>query len=484
MVDVIEDVKENVEEGGEVIEEIAEKGGEFAEKELEKAGKIGKKALKKVEEEIKVEGEKIGRISKKIVGGIEKGVKEDEEEIKELPREGEKVERKGKSILRKLEGGIEKFGDVIEGIEEDIEKDARKVKRAVREGVERVKEKVEKDEREGKSILRKIKESFEKAEELIEKDAGKIKRAVRKDERVLEDLSKKRIKVSIEGETRRSDAGLKGTRPDDAMLGEAESESSEEKTMELEEKKRLVLEKAKKLREKISAEEITSEELKEKVKLKKRTDMLVPLEEYVKAGIYLGTRVVTPNMRPFVYRRRADGLAIFNTDTIDEKLKEGIEFLAQFPPEEVVLVCKRQAGWRAAEKFSEITGIRAFTKKYPAGILTNRQLPDFFENELTIITDQWVDKNALNDTLMVRKKVLMICDTNNFSQGADSIIIGNNKSPKSIGIIFYILARGYCKARGISTERIPDLEWWTGELEETGMEKRKTTADSGAEFGV
>lgn len=464
MVDVIEDVKENVEEGGEVIEEIAEKGGEFAEKELEKAGKIGKKALKKIEEEIKVGGEKIGRISKKIAGGIEKGVKEDEEKIKELPREEEKVERKGKSILRKLEGGIEKVGDVIEGIEEDIEKDARKIKRAVREGVERVKEKVEKDERGGKSILRKIKEGFERAEELIEKDAGKVKRAVRKDERVLEELSKKRIKVSIEGK--------------------AESESSEEKTMELEEKKRQVLEKARKLREKISAEEITSEELKEKVKGKKRTDMLVPLEEYVKAGIYLGTRVVTPNMRPFVYRRRADGLAIFNTDTIDEKLKEGIEYLGRFPPEEVILVCKRQAGWRAAEKFSEITGIRAFTKKYPAGILTNRHLPDFFENELTIITDQWVDKNAMNDTLMVRKKVLMICDTNNFSQGADSIIIGNNKSPKSIGLIFYILARGYCKARGFPTERIPDLEWWTGELEETGMEKRKTIADSRAEFGV
>ena len=264
---------------------------------------------------------------------------------------------------------------------------------------------------------------------------------------------------------------------------ETEAESLEDKENELEKKKKALLKKAAKLKEKISAGEISSEELKEKVKLKKRTDMLVPLEEYVKAGIYLGTRVVTPNMRPFVYRRRADGLAIFNTDTIDEKLKDGIEYLAKFAPEDVILVCKRQAGWKAAEKFSELTGIRVFTKKYPAGILTNKQLPDFFENELTIITDQWVDKNALNDTLKVRKKVLMICDTNNFSQGADQIMIGNNKSPKSLGIIFYILAKGYCKARGLSTEEIPDLEWWTGE-EEGFEKKRKILAEPIAEFGV
>ena len=228
----------------------------------------------------------------------------------------------------------------------------------------------------------------------------------------------------------------------------------------LEERKKELLEKVKKLKGKI--EEPTTEELKEKVKIKKRTDMLIPLEEYVKSGIYLGTKVVTPAMKPFVYRRRADGLAIFNTDLIDEKLKEGIEYISKFEAKDIILACKRQAGWKAAEKFSELTGIRVFAKKYPAGLLTNTKLDDFFENELTIVTDSWLDKNALNDTINVHKKVLMVCDTNNFAKGADCIIIGNNKSPKSLGIIFYLLARGYCKARKIGAD-IPDLEWWTGE---------------------
>ena len=74
--------------------------------------------------------------------------------------------------------------------------------------------------------------------------------------------------------------------------------------------------------------------MKEKVKAKKKADMLIPLEDYVKSGIYIGTKVVTPQMREFVYRRRADGLAIFNTDLIDEKLKEGIDYLSKFNAED------------------------------------------------------------------------------------------------------------------------------------------------------
>ena len=79
----------------------------------------------------------------------------------------------------------------------------------------------------------------------------------------------------------------------------------------------------------------------------------------------------------------------------------------------------------------------------------------------------------------------MICDTNNFSKGADQVIIGNNKSPKSLGLIFYILTRGYCKARKINAD-IPELEWWTGEKEEEGKRQklRPILAKAGARFGV
>jgi small subunit ribosomal protein S2 len=235
----------------------------------------------------------------------------------------------------------------------------------------------------------------------------------------------------------------------------------------LEEKKMALLDKAAKLKEKVKGEAVESEELKEKVKGKKKEDFLLPLEDYVKSGIYLGTKVVTPDMRKFVYRRRADGLAIFNTDLIDEKLKNGIKFLNEYNPEDIIVICKRQAGWHAVKIFSELTGIRAFTKKYPAGILTNPVLPNFFETRLVIICDPWLDKNALQDAIKVNAKVLMISDTNNFSKGADQVIIGNNKSNRSLGLIFHQLTEGYVKTKKIDV-KVPSLEFFE---EEEGVKK-------------
>lgn len=249
----------------------------------------------------------------------------------------------------------------------------------------------------------------------------------------------------------------------------AEAESVEvipKKELSKEDKLKALKEKAAKLMAE-KTDKLDTEALKEEVKAsKKKGEMLVDLEEYVKTGIYLGTRVVTPDMKKFVYRRRADGLAIFNTDLIDEKLKEGIKYLSKFKPEDVILVCKRQSGWKAAKLFSQATGIRVFTQKYPAGIMTNTKLENFFETELAIITDGWLDKNALKDTLDVKKEVLMICGTNNFSKGATQVIIGNNKSGKSIGLIFYLLARGYLKEKGMDTSELGEMDFWTGEDDE------------------
>ena len=337
-------------------------------------------------------------------------------------------------VKENIEKGIEAIEEVVDEVEEKVEGEFNKEKKAIKKIIEDV---IEREDKAVKKVERKIKKSAEKKR--IKKETAK---------EIIDEVSRKDLKETEEVEEISKEGLMKA----------AEAESSQPE--ELEKKKKEILEKAKELEKKI--EKPVTEELKEKVKGKKKTDMLIPLEDYVKSGIYLGTKVVTPNMKPFVYRRRADGLSILNTDLIDEKLKEGIEYLSKFEPENIILVCKRQAGWKAAEKFSELTEIRVFTKKYPAGILTNITLPEFFENELTIITDSWLDRNALNDTLKVNKKVLMICDTNNFPKGANQIVIGNNKSAKSLGVIFYLLTRGYCKARGITAD-IPELDWWTSE---------------------
>lgn len=215
---------------------------------------------------------------------------------------------------------------------------------------------------------------------------------------------------------------------------------------------------------KIKKEKIKKERKSEKKEiLKDIKETLIPLEDYIKCAVHLGTKVITPNMRKFVYKRRADGLAVIDTMIIDKKLREAIDFLNKYEIEDIYLICKREAGWNAAKKFEEITGIKVFTKKYSPGITTNLELEDFFEKELTIVCDPWIDKNALNDTAKLKKPVISLCDTNNYTTNVTKIIPCNNKSNKSIGCVLYILAREYCKKKKIPFEA--QLEDFTGKLE-------------------
>jgi small subunit ribosomal protein S2 len=213
-------------------------------------------------------------------------------------------------------------------------------------------------------------------------------------------------------------------------------------------------------------------------------ETLVPLTDYIACSIHLGTKVITPDMRKYVYKRRADGLAVINTNLIDDKLRDASSFLNQFSPEDVFVVCKREAGWPAVEKFSEVTGIRNFTKKYPAGIITNLSLDNFFEAKLIIICDPWVDKNAYMDAIRLKMPILAICDTNNYTKYITKLIPGNNKSRKSVGVILYVLAREYLKSQGKDDEaKALKLEDFSGKIEAAGEENKEEIREK-VEYGV
>ncbi len=242
----------------------------------------------------------------------------------------------------------------------------------------------------------------------------------------------------------------------------AKKESSEEVSDEKKAKIEKLKAKAKALEGKVKKDEGAS--IKEKVTGEKeeKKDTLVPIEDYLKSSIHLGTRVITPDMRKYVYRRRADGLAVFNTALLDDKIRECADNLAKFAPHEMILVCKREAGWKAAQKFADTLGVKVFTKKYPSGVLTNTNLENFFETELVFIADPWLDKNSLADANRIKLDVMGICDTNNFTAGIDYVLPGNNKSWKSLGMIFYLLTKLYIEKRKMDIPVPPIQEFVEG----------------------
>ncbi len=177
-------------------------------------------------------------------------------------------------------------------------------------------------------------------------------------------------------------------------------------------------------------------------------ELLVPTNTYLKSGIHIGTKFKTKYMENFIYKTRPDGLSVLNLQTIDNRIRIAVSMLANYNPEDILIVSRRENGWKAAKAFSKATGAKLFIGRYPPGTLTNPQLKTYIETKILLVTDPWPDKNAVLDAFEMGIPVIGLCDTNNQSNFIDLVVPCNNKGKKSLGLFFYVLAKEYLKKTG------------------------------------
>ncbi len=178
-------------------------------------------------------------------------------------------------------------------------------------------------------------------------------------------------------------------------------------------------------------------------------ELLISNDEYLKAGIHIGTKFKTKHMSNFIYKTRPDGLSVLNIQQIDERIRLLINLLSQYEPEDIVMICRRENGWKALELINELTGIKVFAGRYLPGVLTNPNLRNYMEAKIMVVADPWPDKNAVLDALKVGIPVAALCDTNNQSNNIDLVVPCNNKGKKSIGLLMYLVAKHYALNKGI-----------------------------------
>jgi small subunit ribosomal protein S2 len=176
---------------------------------------------------------------------------------------------------------------------------------------------------------------------------------------------------------------------------------------------------------------------------------LVPTDEYLKSGIHIGTKFKTRYMEKFIYKTRPDGLSVLNLQKIDERLNIAAKFLAQYNPEDILVVGRRESAWKPLKMFNKVIGARVFAGRYPPGILTNPRLDNYIEAKVLLAVDSGPDRNAVVDSMKMGIPIVAICDTNNQSNNIDLVVPSNNKGKKSLGLFFWILAREYLRNRGI-----------------------------------
>ena len=175
---------------------------------------------------------------------------------------------------------------------------------------------------------------------------------------------------------------------------------------------------------------------------------LVPRDVYLKSGIHIGTKFRTAYMEQFIYKTRPDGLSVLNLQKIDERIKVAANFLAQYDQKDILVICRRENGWKAVDLFGKLTGVRTFAGRYPPGILTNPNLERYTEAKIVMVVDAWPDRNAVMDAVEIGIPVIALCDTNNQTNFIDFVVPCNNKGKKSLGLFFYILTKEFLKAQG------------------------------------
>jgi len=186
-------------------------------------------------------------------------------------------------------------------------------------------------------------------------------------------------------------------------------------------------------------------------------NLLIESNEYLKSGIHIGTKFKTKYMADFIYKTRPDGLSVLNLKKIDERLRLAVNLIAQYEPQDILIVSRRENGWKALKKLRQLTGINVITGRYPPGILTNTNLETFSEPKIIFVCDPWTDKNAVQDALKIGVPIIALCDTNNQSNNLDLVVPCNNKGKKSIGLVFYLVAQEFMRKKGMlkGEEKVP-----------------------------
>jgi small subunit ribosomal protein S2 len=194
-----------------------------------------------------------------------------------------------------------------------------------------------------------------------------------------------------------------------------------------------------------------------KIIMAEQENLLIESNEYLKSGIHIGTKFKTKYMANFIYKTRPDGLSVLNLKKIDERIAIAIKFLSQYEPKDILVLCRRENGWKALKIFNKLTGINVIIGRYPPGILTNPNLDTFTEPKVIFVCDPWPDKNVVEDANKIGIPVIALCDTNNQSNKLDLVIPCNNKGKKSVGLVFYLIAREYMRNKGMlkGNEELP-----------------------------
>jgi len=211
-----------------------------------------------------------------------------------------------------------------------------------------------------------------------------------------------------------------------------------------------------------------------------KTGLPLKQEVFLEAGVHIGTKIRTSDMRGFVFKRRDDGLHILDLRKSAERLMAAAKLLAKYRPEEITIVASRVYSSNPASKFAALTGVNLVKGRFVPGTMTNITCKSFMEPRILLVCDPKGEREAILESAKNGVPVIALCDTDNETKFIDLVIPINNKGKRSLALIFYILARELMLAQG-KIKGYDEFTYDIGYFEQMAMEEKAAPVEAAAE---
>ena len=183
----------------------------------------------------------------------------------------------------------------------------------------------------------------------------------------------------------------------------------------------------------------------------READLLIPVDDYLGAGVHIGTQQKTQDMERFIHRVRTDGLYVLDVSMTDTRIRTAADFLGNYDPERILVTSSRQYGRFPATKFADAVGARARTGRFIPGTLTNPDYDGYIEPDVVVVTDPIGDAQAVKEAITVGIPVIAMCDSNNQTGNVDLVVPTNNKGRRALSVVYWLLANETLDRRGSDT---------------------------------
>lgn len=178
-------------------------------------------------------------------------------------------------------------------------------------------------------------------------------------------------------------------------------------------------------------------------------DLLIDREEFLKRGVHIGTKSQHSDMEDFVFHVKKNQLAVLDLNKTDEQIREASEFLAEFEPENVLFVGRKDEAREGITRVAGEIGSDYITGRFMPGTFTNPRSDSFREPDVIIVSDPEVDSQAVEEAQNTGVPVIGIVDSGNSLEGIEIPVPANNKSGDAISTVLHLIGKEYAALTGL-----------------------------------